>query len=393
MTKVFDVFRLALKDIRSYWRSLATPIIGVAIVILIFTSMMAAADGLRATFSSAGVDNILVLEEGSATPWSSVLARNMSEELEDIQNVDVVSEMVTGFTLDENNRFNLIRGVDVDTYENVTNVKVLEGRSLNINDTTALTSRIMVGQYLADEKDLEVGEYYKITLFHGLENDTEDDITLEKYKFQVVGIFATDTMRDSEMWMPAFKAREVLEMENNETSYFVVKPNDPSNIDQVIQDIEEIDADIDAVKESNVWKSMTDMLDQFLVIMNLIVLTTVLAAVMGILNVMINLIDERRHEIAILKAIGFENSSVLLLFMMEVILVGFLGGAIGCFGAIIIFRVIGFTVSSAGFTFKAVLTTRTIISAILLSTGIGGLAGLYPVIKTIRIKPVDVLRT
>ncbi len=392
MTKVFDVFRLALKDIRSYWRSLATPIIGVAIVILIFTSMMAAADGMRATFSSAGIDNILVLEEGSATPWSSVLARNMSEELEEIQNVDVVSEMVTGFTLDENKRFNLIRGVDVDTYENVTNAKILEGRSLNINDTTALTSRIMVGQYLADEKDLEVGEFYKITLFHGLENDT-DDVTLEKYKFQIVGIFATDTMQDSEMWMPAFKAREVLEMENNETSYFVVKPNDPSNIDQVIQDIEANIDGIDAVKESKVWQNMVEMLDQFLVIMNLIVITTVLAAVMGILNVMINLIDERRHEIAILKAIGFENSSVLSMFIMEVLLVGFLGGLIGSFGAIIIFRVIGFTVSSAGFTFKAVLTIQTIIRALLLSTGIGGLAGLYPVIKTIRIKPVDVLRT
>ncbi len=392
MTKVFDVFRLALKDIRSYWRSLATPIIGVAIVILIFTSMMAAADGLRATFSSAGIDTILVLEEGSATPWSSVLARNMSEELEEIQNVDVVSEMVTGFTLDENKRFNLIRGVDVDTYENVTNAKILEGRSLNINDTTALTSRIMVGQYLADEKDLEVGEFYKITLFHGLENDT-DDVTLEKYKFQIVGIFATDTMQDSEMWMPAFKAREVLEMENNETSYFVVKPNDPSNIDQVIQDIEANIDGIDAVKESKVWQNMVEMLDQFLVIMNLIVLTTVLAAIMGILNVMINLIDERRHEIAILKAIGFENSSVLSMFIMEVLLVGFLGGLIGSFGAIIIFRVIGFSVSSAGFTFKAVLTIQTIIKALLLSTGIGGLAGLYPVIKTIRIKPVDILRT
>ena len=237
MTKVFDVFRLAVKDIRSYWRSLATPIIGVAVVILIFTSMMAAADGLRATFSSAGIDNILVLEEGSATPWSSVLARNMSEELEEIQNVEIVSEMVTGFTLDENKRFNLIRGVDVDTYENVTNAEIIEGRSLNINDTTARTSRIMVGQYLADEKDLEVGEFYKITLFHGLENESED-IALEQYKFQVVGIFATDTMQDSEMWMPAFKAREVLEMETNETNYFVVKPNDPGNIDQVIQDIE-----------------------------------------------------------------------------------------------------------------------------------------------------------
>ncbi len=392
MTKVLDVFRLALKDIRSYWRSLATPIIGVAIVILIFTSMMAAADGLRATFSSAGIDNILVLEEGSATPWSSVLARNMSEELEEIQNVDVVSEMVIGFTLDKNKRFNLIRGVDVDTYENVTNAKILEGRSLNINDTIALTSRIMVGQYLADEKDLEVGEFYKITFFHGLENET-DDVTLEQYKFQVVGIFATDTMQDSEMWMPAFKAREVLEMEHNETNYFVIKPNDPSNIDQVIQDIEASIDGIDAVKESKVWKNMTDMLDQFLVIMNLVIITTVLAAVMGILNVMINLIDERRHSIAIMKAIGFENSSVLSMFIMEVLLVGFLGGLIGSFGAIIIFRVIGFTVSSAGFTFKAVLTIQTIIRALLLSTGIGGLAGLYPVIKTIRIRPVDVLRT
>jgi putative ABC transport system permease protein len=392
MTKVFDVFRLALKDIRSYWRSLVTPIIGVAIVILIFASMMAAADGLRATFSSAGIDNILVLEDGSATPWSSVLARNMSEELEEIQNVDVVSEMITGFTLDKNKRFNLIRGVDVDTYENVTNAKILEGRSLNINDTKARTSRIMVGQYLAEEKDLEIGEFYKITLFHGLENET-DDVTLEQYKFQVVGIFATDTMQDSEMWMPAFKAREVLEMENNETNYFVVKPNDPLNIDQVIQDIEQSIDGIDAVKESKVWKNMTDMLDQFLVIMNLIVITTVLAAIMGILNVMINLIDERRHEIAILKAIGFENSSVLSMFIMEVLLVGFLGGLVGSFGAIIIFRIIGFTVSSAGFTFKAVLTIQTIIRALLLSTGIGGLAGLYPVIKTIRIRPVDVLRT
>jgi putative ABC transport system permease protein len=354
--------------------------------------MLAAADGMRASFSGAGIDNILVVEEGSATPWNSVLRTNMSEELQEIENVALVSEMLIGFTLDEDQRFNLIRGLDISTYENVTNAEILQGRSLNINDTKALTSRILVGQYLAEEKELEVGEWYEITLYQGLSNESVD-VTLEEFKFQIVGIFATETMQDSEVWMPTFKAREVLEIEQNETSYFVVKPNDPLKVDQIIEDIEANIDGVDAVKESKLWKSMTEMIDQFLVILNLIIITTVLAAIMGILNVMINMLDERRHDIAILKAIGFGNSSVISMFLMEALLVGFLGGLVGCLGSIIIFRIIGFSISAAGFTFKAVLTILTVIKALLLSSVIGIIAGLFPVLRTVRIKPVDVLRT
>jgi len=76
------------------------------------------------------------------------------------------------------------------------------------------------------------------------------------------------------------------------------------------------------------------------------------------------MLDERRHEIAILKVRGFGNSSVISMFLMDALLVSFLGGLVGSFGSIIIFRIIGFNISAVGFTFKPVLTILTVIKAL-----------------------------
>jgi len=53
-------------------------------------------------------------------------------------------------------------------------------------------------------------------------------------------------------------------------------------------------------------------------------------AVFGALNTMYGAVAERTREIATLRALGFAEGSVVLSFLLEGLLIAFLGGLVGC---------------------------------------------------------------
>jgi putative ABC transport system permease protein len=108
---------------------------------------------------------------------------------------------------------------------------------------------------------------------------------------------------------------------------------------------------------------------------------------LGILSIMILIVNERRIEIGIRRAIGSRKKDILLQFLLEASFISFSGGTMGVLlssiASILIFWLsnLPFAVSPAGHVFS-----------FLASITVGILAGIYPSRKAIRIQPVDVIR-
>jgi putative ABC transport system permease protein len=109
---------------------------------------------------------------------------------------------------------------------------------------------------------------------------------------------------------------------------------------------------------------------------------------LGILSIMILIVNERRVEIGIRRAVGSRKRDIILQFLLESSFISFIGGTVGVLLsslvsiAIFLFSGLPFTISP-GAHFLSFFA----------SVVVGILAGIYPSQKATRIQPVDVIRS
>lgn len=143
---------------------------------------------------------------------------------------------------------------------------------------------------------------------------------------------------------------------------------------------------------------------------------SVVVAFVGIMTSMFTSVYERTREIGVAKAIGYTNTSILLFFLGEAVLTGFIGGTLGsAAGAIFsnfLLSLFGGRIGLGGFgpppgvagqaarpplltstlEITPVITPQLILLAILMATAVGALAGLVPAWRASRLAPVEALR-
>ncbi len=105
-------------------------------------------------------------------------------------------------------------------------------------------------------------------------------------------------------------------------------------------------------------------------------------------------VSERRHEIAVLKAIGWKNSSIFMQILAESLLVALVGSLLGAVagygGFIAISARMGIRVSLAYQVIRVPIAVAGVLLAALVS---GMIAGLLPAYKAVKTSPAEVLRT
>ena len=114
----------------------------------------------------------------------------------------------------------------------------------------------------------------------------------------------------------------------------------------------------------------------------------------GIMNIMLVSVTERTREIGLRKAVGATNGDILQQFLIESVLLTFVGGAIGiAIGAAIVglvYFVLTTFFATLGWVFAFPISS--VILGLLVS-GIAGIAfGIYPARQAARKNPIDALR-
>ena len=130
----------------------------------------------------------------------------------------------------------------------------------------------------------------------------------------------------------------------------------------------------------------------------LIITSILIVSGFGIFNILMMIIYEKMSDIAILKAIGYKNRDIKLLFITESLTIGIIGGLIGLAAGFILTKIVGsiplnikgfVTMEYLQFNSSPVFYIVAFTFALVATT----LAGYFPAKKAANIDPVDIIRS
>lgn len=101
---------------------------------------------------------------------------------------------------------------------------------------------------------------------------------------------------------------------------------------------------------------------------------------------------ERVTEVAVLKAIGFTSGMVLTIMLIEFVTLGLIGGALGTYGAKLVYRFVNMTEVTQGFLVAFGVNTQTAATCLIAAIIVGFLAGGLPALRSAKLSVVDGLR-
>jgi len=116
-------------------------------------------------------------------------------------------------------------------------------------------------------------------------------------------------------------------------------------------------------------------------------LIALLAAGVGIMNIMLVSVTERTREIGIRKAIGARRNSILLQFLFEAIILCLFGGMVGIIIGILIGNFAGSFLNA-----NAAIPIDWVMIGISLCVLVGIIFGTYPAYKAANLDPIEALR-
>ena len=121
-------------------------------------------------------------------------------------------------------------------------------------------------------------------------------------------------------------------------------------------------------------------------------LLTLLSGIVGVSNIMFVSVRERTHEIGVRRAIGARPASILRQIILESVAITTLFGYLGIIMGIAMAQLISKALDETEFYHDPGTDLGTAVAVTLVLIVAGGIAGLFPALKSLKIKPVEALR-
>jgi putative ABC transport system permease protein len=269
--------------------------------------------------------------------------------------------------------------------------------------------RAREGSFIADQDNLDrnkvavLGRTVVEKLF-GDEDPIGKYILIWRVPFQVIGIMeekgsdVSGADQDNQIFIPLQTYLKVLVNKTNVSNIFVQVTRDDlvsstkTDMETLLRKRHKIgpgqNDDFAVIDMKDVMALKAQAMDLITVLGRIAAAISFIIGGLGILSIMILIVNERKLEIGIRRAVGSRKRDIVLQFLIESSIISLAGGMIGVFsGALISVILLGVL----KYPFTLSLTGLAI--AFGASVLVGVLAGIYPSKKATQFEPVDILRT
>jgi putative ABC transport system permease protein len=147
------------------------------------------------------------------------------------------------------------------------------------------------------------------------------------------------------------------------------------------------DNDFDIFSNESVMGQINDMTGGIRIGALVVSIIALLAAGVGIMNIMLVSVTERTREIGIRKAVGAKKSTILLQFLIEAIILCSIGGLVGIGLGISVGNIAGNLINAT-----MALPVDWILIGLGLCITVGIIFGTYPAYKAANLDPIEALR-
>lgn len=156
----------------------------------------------------------------------------------------------------------------------------------------------------------------------------------------------------------------------------VIRKNEPGD-----------EENFEVIKSDNIAEMLIDNIRTVTLAATIIGLITLLGAAIGLMNIMLVAVAERTREIGIRKAMGATKGMIKRQFLIEAIVIGQIGGAIGILFGLAAGNAISLMISS-----HFIIPWAWILSGVFLCLLVALVSGAYPAVKAANLDPIEALR-
>lgn len=404
--KIVKLFIIAYRSLsKNKLRSFLTMlgiIIGVASVIAMLAIGEGSKKNIETSISSLGVNTIIVMP-GALTSSGIRLSSGSANSLKN-EDEEVVAQ-----------RCDLLEYITPLVYEGVQVVAgdqnwstVIFGAQQSYFDIRSIT--VSTGSKYTDEdehtaaKVCVIGHTVDSNLFGPNVNPVGMTIRINSIPFRIIGMYdrkgqnAFGQDQDDAVIAPFATVQKRMMSSSDNLNSIYCSAKSAELIDDAVDEISKVlrqrhklapsdDDDFTVRTEEDIANIFGTVTKVMTLLLASVAGISLLVGGIGIMNIMLVSVTERTREIGIRLAIGAKGKDILLQFMIESILISFIGGFIGvCFGIFI-----SNMVSRFG-GWPVTITVSSIAMSFLLSAIVGIFFGWYPARKAANLNPIDALR-
>lgn len=433
--RLTDVLWLSFKDLKEKkvrtGLTILMVMIGVAAIVALTSQTAGISASIKNELSALGPTSIII-EPSGGTVLTSADVGILSSLPNASQVIPAIIGAGTVYANGKNASITIIGG----SAEGITqflggNVSLYQGTmySDTVNPEAVVGHSVAFPSSTSGAQNIKVGYPIAVKIASGRTSET---VTIP-----VVGImdsYGSSVIPTDTSIFVSLQAAEIL-LHKTSYSVIIVKASNTSSVTALTSLITTIyGSKAQIITTQQLLQTTASIIGSISILFAIIAGVSLLVAAVGIMNIMLIAVFERTHEIGIMKSVGFRSKDILTIFMLQALIIGFLGGVVGIavgatasFGVAAVFAhsssaapsnstsgppsgsgggatyrsgggggaaasSSGSGLGSGGLSYSPVFTPSTLISAILVAMIVSMIAGIYPAWRASKMEPIDALR-